>query len=353
MLLLRIIANFVLFSCTLSLHYLSSYTRGRSRFGGSLSMNMLTNMFSQGTGGTGASSTKQLGTVLDAPSWSELDEQLKRSESPDERMIFEDSLSTLGSRGPASHKATLRLFDAPSGYEPLVTLYRDTAAWCPYCEKVWLLLEEKRIPYRIEKVPMSCFGDKPASFFKLSPSGGIPVAIIKGRVVSESNDIMVMLEKEFSEHRPMWPSASDEKLSKRVSQLLALERRVFSQWFGWLTSNSEGPRASMHALLNQVDEELGKGTGLFLSGDGWEGVSVVDCMFAPFLERMDASLLFYKGLSLRGGRGGRGGRYPNVARWFDTMEARSDTYAGIRSDYYTHVTALSPQIGNIYTTKVH
>jgi glutathione S-transferase len=31
---------------------------------------------------------------------------------------------------------------------------------------------------------------RPRSFYELSPSGGIPVAIIKGRVMSESNDIM-------------------------------------------------------------------------------------------------------------------------------------------------------------------
>lgn len=27
-------------------------------------------------------------------------------------------------------------------------------AWCPYCQKVWLQLEEKRIPYKIEWINM-------------------------------------------------------------------------------------------------------------------------------------------------------------------------------------------------------
>jgi len=105
----------------------------------------------------------------------------------------------------------------------------------------------------------------------------------------------------------------------------------------------------MHTLLLAVDQELSKSDdGLFLSknADGWEfGVSVVDCMFAPFLERMDASLLFYKGLSLRGGS------YPHIKRWFETMEAQTQTFLGIRSDYYTHVTDLPPQIGGCYSTK--
>ena len=39
-------------------------------------------------------------------------------------------------RGLPSHRADLRLFDAPDGFEPQVTLFRDRAAWCPYCEKV-------------------------------------------------------------------------------------------------------------------------------------------------------------------------------------------------------------------------
>ena len=55
----------------------------------------------------------------------------------------------------------------------------------------------------------------------------------------------------------------------------------------------------MDALLRQVDEELGKtkkiNGGPFFLGPN---VSMVDCMFAPFLERMAASLPYYKVIDL-------------------------------------------------------
>ena len=64
--------------------------------------------------------------------------------------------------GPPNAQAQLRTFGQPG--EPRVTLYRDHATWCPYCEKVVLQLEEKRIPYRVEKINMRCYGDKPREF---------------------------------------------------------------------------------------------------------------------------------------------------------------------------------------------
>jgi glutathione S-transferase len=44
--------------------------------------------------------------------------------------------------------------------------------------------------HRVEKVNMRCYGDKPEWFMRMQPSGGIPVAKIDGRVITESNDIM-------------------------------------------------------------------------------------------------------------------------------------------------------------------
>ena len=67
--------------------------------------------------------------------------------------------------------------------------------------------------------------------------------------------------------------------------------------------------------------------------------SLVDCMFAPFLERMAASLPYYKALPIR-----RQARWPAVDGWFCGMERRP-SYRGIASDFYTHCHDLPPQIG--------
>mgnify|MGYP006245476795 FL=1 len=62
-------------------------------------------------------------------------------------------------QGPTNAQAVLRLFGQEES-AVRVTLYRDHHAWCPYCQKVWLWLEFKRIPYRIRKVTMRCYGSK-------------------------------------------------------------------------------------------------------------------------------------------------------------------------------------------------
>lgn len=140
--------------------------------------------------------------------------------------------------------------------------------------------------------------------------------------------------------------------------------------------------------MDAVETALGAATGpYFLSQFG-----LVDLTFAPFLERIASSLLYYKGFRVRGevrlvglwGDSGarqawdaaaaravtalaclpavllglpptapphpipphiQQGRWPNLERWFEAMEARP-AYAGFKSDHYTHVHDLPPQLGS-------
>ncbi len=292
-----------------------------------LKMSFLSNMFTP---------NNNIKKVIDkSPTLNELDILLRSLETVEERFQYECSININNGRGMSSHKANIRLFDAPDNYIPEIVLYRDTAGWCPYCEKVWLYLEEKRIPYSIIKVPMNCYGKKPDSFYKISPSGGIPIAIIKGKVISESNDIIYYIEKEYSnESNKLLPSDVSTENSK---SLLKLERKLFSCWFSWLTSKYDSEN-EMHEIFKQVDNELLKSGGPYFLGSK---LSIIDIMYAPFLERMAASLPYFKGFECRSSK------YPNLLKWYEAMDTR-ESYIGIKSDYYTHVNDLPPQIGTCY-----
>lgn len=97
-------------------------------------------------------------------------------------------------------------------------------------------------------------------------------------------------------HRP--PRAQGDPSHPRVRPLLSLERQLFSCWFRWLTSsaNEGAQRLNFISLMDSVDDELRQAGGPFFLGPE---LSMVDCMFAPFLERMAASLPYYKGLPVR------------------------------------------------------
>ena len=46
---------------------------------------------------------------------------------------------------------------------------------------------------------------------RVNPSGGLPVATIKGMTISESNDIMYTLEREYPDHCPLIPQEANQR----------------------------------------------------------------------------------------------------------------------------------------------
>ena len=204
-----------------------------------------------------------------------------------------------------------------------------------------MTLEQKRIPYRIEKINMRCYGDKPSSFSRMQPSGAIPVAIIDGVTYNQSNDIMYALEEQFPNHEALVPT--DQNLRMKAQELLRLERTLFSAWMYWLTSRDSPNgelRANFISVLNEVEDALSATKGGFFLGNE---VSIVDMMFTPFLERIAASMLYFKGFQIRVAPGEKTD-FPAVNQWFDAMEML-ESYQLTKSDYYTHCWDLPPQLG--------
>ncbi|MEL7038278.1 MAG: glutathione S-transferase family protein [Cyanobacteria bacterium J06592_8] len=236
--------------------------------------------------------------------------------------------------GPTNPQARLRLFGQNES-DVRVTLYRDNHAWCPYCQKVWLWLEEKQIPYRIEKVTMFCYGTKESWYKRKVPSGMLPALELDGRMITESDDILMALEQVFG---PLVFGMRDPK----VLPLRQLERLLFRGWCGWLCYPTRSPRQDRQnkeqfiGVVKMVEEALSRTPGPYFL----EEFSTADVVFTPYVERMNASLYYYKGYSMRE-------ENPGFSAWFDAMESRP-TYRGTQSDFHTHVHDLPPQMGGCY-----
>ncbi len=211
--------------------------------------------------------------------------------------------------GPTNAQARLRLFGKNES-DVRVTLYRDNHAWCPYCQKVWLWLEEKQIPYRIKKVTMFCYGTKESWYKRKVPSGMLPALELDGRMITESDDILMALEQVFG---PLVFGMNDSK----VMPLRQLERLLFRAWCGWLCYPTRSQRQDQRnkeqfiGVMGKVEEALSRTPSPYFL----EEFSTADVVFTPYVERMNASLYYYKGYSMRE-------ENPGFSAWFDAMESR-------------------------------
>ncbi len=238
--------------------------------------------------------------------------------------------------GPTNAQSLLRLFGHDEA-SVRVTLFRDHHAWCPYCQKVWLWLEERRVPYRIRKVTMFCYGQKERWFTDLVPSGMLPALQLDGRLITESDQILEALESAFG---ALGPGMNHPQ----VRPLRQLERLLFRAWCQWLcvphpsAAEEERCQQNFDRIADRFDQALEAMPGPFLLGD----FSTADLVFVPYVERMNASLAYYKGYLLRS-------RHPAIDRWFGALEERP-TYLGTQSDFHTHAHDLPPQMGGCHAS---
>lgn len=132
-------------------------------------------------------------------SWEELANTLRQQQTSQEKNFRSNLEQGLIHSPLATHRKFNRSsFDDAAVF---VSFFRDSAAWCPYCQKVYMTLEEKQIPYKVVKVDMNSYAgtSKPGDFLQIQPSGSLPCAIIhregtKDQVIQQSDDILVAID---------------------------------------------------------------------------------------------------------------------------------------------------------------
>ncbi|MBO8243432.1 glutathione S-transferase [Prochlorococcus marinus XMU1411] len=244
--------------------------------------------------------------------------------------------------GINNSQANLRLFGHTKD-DVIVTLYRDRHSWCPYCQKIWLWLEFKRIPYRVKKINMFCYGQKESWFLDKVRSGKLPAIEFKGQVITESDNIIAFLENKFG-------ALGSFITSSHLRKTRELEREIFSSWCNWLCRESFNfldnsfRKKRFKESISKFDKILSGSVSGFIdpalskSGDIEPGTG--DIIFIPYMERMNASLTYYKGFNLRS-------NYQYVDKWLTLFEGKS-AYRGTQGDFHTHSHDLPPQMGGCY-----
>lgn len=296
-------------------------------------------------------------TSVATPSWEELQSTVGET-SVGQALNNEIELRSQG-KGSAHVRNKLRLFQNDGG-DPPITLFRDHAGWCPYCQKTMLLIEEKQVPIKIDLVPMRSYGDKPREFLQKVPSGLLPAIEVNGQVITESSVIMDLLDRWHPPedgYKPMMPQ--DEAGMSRYEQLARLERELFS---GWCTlifrpemgggalaklmggGGGGGMSGSMEGFLDcikKVDVELRKTKGPWFFDN--EFPTMIDFVYVSHVERMLASCAYWKGLNLRDPKW----KLDGINDWLEAFE-KKEYYLAFKSDYYTHVKDIPPQYGPGY-----
>eukprot|EP00193_Tetraselmis_chui_P011082 CAMPEP_0177790602 /NCGR_PEP_ID=MMETSP0491_2-20121128/23450_1 /TAXON_ID=63592 /ORGANISM="Tetraselmis chuii, Strain PLY429" /LENGTH=239 /DNA_ID=CAMNT_0019312703 /DNA_START=225 /DNA_END=940 /DNA_ORIENTATION=+ len=178
-----------------------------------------------------------------------------------------------------------------------VLLYRDTNAWCPFCERVWFALLEKGIEFDTVFIDLRA---KPDWYLEMVPTGMVPAAKVDGKLIYESADILKALEESFPD-TPLLPP-SDDPMSQRAAELKL--------------------KAAFEAKLNEMEEVLGESEGPFFLPE----FSLVDIMFTPAMERLACNMPRFRGFSLRDNPS-----YPRVGAWLAALEARP-AFSAIKSD---------------------
>ncbi|AFR98466.2 glutathione S-transferase [Cryptococcus neoformans var. grubii H99] len=168
---------------------------------------------------------------------------------------------------------------------------QDLVFWsgwfCPFNQRIWIALEERKIPYQYHEVnPYK----KEETFLKLNPLGLVPTLEIKtaqgSKALYESDVLAEFLEDLYppsEEHPSIFPSDPYEKSWVRLN-IQHVSKKIIPNYFKLQQSQTESDQdAARKELISALRTYAKRIKGPYFAGEQW---TAVDGALAPFVERL-------------------------------------------------------------------
>ncbi|XP_071732857.1 glutathione S-transferase DHAR2-like [Rutidosis leptorrhynchoides] len=154
----------------------------------------------------------------------------------------------------------------------------DVLGDCPFCQRVLLTLEEKKVPYNTHLID---FSNKPEWFLEVNPEGKVPLIKFDEKWISDSDAIVGLIEEKFPEPSLLTPP-----------ELTSVGSKIFPKFIAFLKSKDEndGTEQALVDELKALDEHL-KNNGPYINGDK---ITAVDLGLAPKLYHLEVALGHFK-----------------------------------------------------------
>ncbi|CZT15385.1 probable glutathione transferase omega-1 [Ramularia collo-cygni] len=196
--------------------------------------------------------------------------------------------------------------------------------FCPFVQRVWTVLEEKKIPYQyIEVNPYH----KPTSLLELNPRGLVPTLQYDNKPLFESTVVCEFLEEAFPDYGPQLMSRDPYDRARTRIWTDFCTSRIIPAFHRFLQfqpmSDEEGLRGVRGEFLGTLKEFVGEmeGSGPFFFG---REPGLIDFVVAPWIVRLWVFDHFKGGLGIP--EVGEGGDDENVWKrlrvWIEALEER-------------------------------
>jgi len=230
-----------------------------------------------------------------------------------------------------------------SSSEPVLTFYRDTNGWCPFCERVWVCIRAKNLPYQERLIPLF---NKPEWYKEMVPTTQVPAVLFHPpsdptnepnarKLVWESLDIMKTLDDVFPDTPRLVLDTEEYKAASE--QCTKLNTAGFGYVYASRTK-ADLTEDEIHEkkndfleALDDLEQLLVSNGGPFILGESFTGV---DAEIVPSLERWRYQLPLTKQLSILDGR-------PALTKWFESMEEFTPYSDRVAGDEYSWTAAAA------------